>query len=470
MRIATKRKPVVRDDKEAALFLMSFVGQSEQVTPVTGGEPRTLDGMTDGFIKNPPSRKRKPAHQEATNTAKPAASIATGVTLTRADKIAPEAVAWLWRGWIARGKVHVVAGAPGTGKTTAALSLVATLTTGGRWPDGSQAQVGDALIWSGEDSPQDTLIPRLIAAGADRKRVHIISGFIDERGRRPFDPATDIAVLSERLAVLSPPPMLLVIDPLVSAIAGDSHKNAEVRRALQPLVELAQVRGVAVYGISHFSKGTQGRDPTERVTGSLAFGALARVVMATAKLPEHEGCGRILVRVKSNLGPDSGGFGYDLEEVELDAYPGVRATRVLWGAALEGTARDLLGRADAQEDDQEGEEGAQTVIECFVRACLAGGPVTARQMQDDAKSAGYLWHQVKNAATRIGVERSKEGFKGGWSWSLRRERQDEESREGNEGSAPWVSFPSFPSGVPFDATGTAAVGETQPETQQAEGL
>lgn len=406
-----------------------------------------------------------------------AVSIAMGVTLIRADKIIPEAVAWLWNGYLARGKVHVLAGAPGTGKTTAAMSLVAALTSGGRWPDGSPAPVGDVAIWSGEDTPKDTLIPRLIAAGADLKRVHIVSEFIDERGRRPFDPATDIAALSERLAALSPPPMLLVIDPLVSAIAGDSHKNAEVRRALQPLVELAQLRGVAVYGISHFSKGTQGRDPNERVTGSLAFGALARVVMATAKLPEHEGGGRILVRVKSNLGPDSGGFGYDLEEVELEAHPGVFATRVLWGAALEGTARDLLRRADAQEGEQDdAAEGGGNEIERFVRDCLAGGPVAAKQMKDDAREAGYSWDQVDRAAKRIGIDRKKGGFSSGWSWYLRRTHAPEESAEESEEStlrslrSSRSSRSSRPSSVHPASPYTAPEGEHHDQAQSSEGL
>ena len=227
---------------------------------------------------------------------------AASVTLIRASGIKPEPIAWLWGGWLARGKVHVMAGAPGTGKTTAAVALAATLTIGGRWPDGTRAPAGDVLIWSGEDDPQDTLVPRLIAAGADLRRVHFVASYTDERGSRAFDPATDTEALSDHLATMNPAPVLLIVDPIVSAIAGDSHKNTEVRRSLQPLVDLALLRRVAVLGVSHFSKGTQGRDPTERVTGSLAFGALARVVLATAKLPDDKGGGRILVRAKSNLG------------------------------------------------------------------------------------------------------------------------------------------------------------------------
>jgi hypothetical protein len=97
--------------------------------------------------------------------------------------------------------------------------------------------------------------------------------------RRPFDPSRDSPALIEAARRL-PPTRLLILDSIVSAIAGDSHKNAEVRRGLQPLVDFAAETGCAVLGITHFTKGTIGREPTERVTGSQAFGALARLVMA----------------------------------------------------------------------------------------------------------------------------------------------------------------------------------------------
>ena len=275
-------------------------------------------------------------------------------------------------------------------------------------------------MWSGEDTPADVLVPRLIAAGADPARVHLVSGFTSERGARAFDPATDIAALAVRLARMDPPPALLIVDPLVSAVTGDSHKNAEVRSALQPLVDLAAAHGVAVLGVSHFSKGTQGRDPTERVTGSLAFGALARVVMATARIAGELGGGCILVRAKSNLGPDAGGFGYHLDLAALAEYPGISATRVIWGEVLEGSARELLSRADTRADPDT--TGEASDVEVFIRSCLADGPVSAKQMQEDASGAGYSWDRVKRTAHRLGVERCKDGYQGSWVWTLPVER------------------------------------------------
>ena len=207
----------------------------------------------------------------------------TASILPRGDTIRPQPISWLWPGWLAKGKLHILGGAPGTGKTTITLSLAAIVTRGGTWPDGSQCLTpGRVVIWSGEDDPADTLVPRLMAAGADLSLVDFV-GDVQQDGRaRSFDPARDIEPLRDAIK-RSGGASLLNVDPVVSAVAGDSHKNSETRRALQPLVDVAGELGAALIGVTHFSKGTSGREPLERITGSLAFGALARIVMVTAK-------------------------------------------------------------------------------------------------------------------------------------------------------------------------------------------
>ena len=83
---------------------------------------------------------------------------------------------------------------------------------------------------------------------------------------------------------------LVIVDPIISALGSfDSHKNAETRQALQPFVDAAAGTKAAVLGIAHFSKGTAGREPLERVSGSLAFGALARVVLGAARMKTEDG-------------------------------------------------------------------------------------------------------------------------------------------------------------------------------------
>jgi len=99
-----------------------------------------------------------------------------GVMLVNGADLKPEPIRWLWPQWLALGKLHILAGAAGQGKTTINLAFAATVTTGGRWPDGTRCEPGNVLIWSGEDDPADTLLPRLLAMGADRRRVYFVQG------------------------------------------------------------------------------------------------------------------------------------------------------------------------------------------------------------------------------------------------------------------------------------------------------
>lgn len=350
----------------------------------------------------------------------PKPEYASTVELLRGSSIAPEPVTWLWEFWLAVGKLIVLGGAPGTGKTTIAMRFAATVTVGGRWPDGSRSPVGNVVVWSGEDDPADTLVPRLVLSGADLSRVYFISDMLDGDGRRSFDPARDMEPLQRKLAEIGDVRLLLV-DPIVSAVMGDSHKNAEVRRSLQPLVDLAASMRCALLGITHFSKGTGGRDPVERLTGSLAFGALARVVLVAAKHQEEGEDGRtvrLLLRAKSNIGPDDGGFEYDLQQDELKAHPGVISSSVHWGVAIAGSARELLATADATGDDGEG--GTLADAKRFLTDLLTAGPLPSKTIKSDADGAGYSWATIRRAQKALGISATKDDMRSPWKWTLPR--------------------------------------------------
>lgn len=354
------------------------------------------------------------------------------VELIRADGLTPEPIRWLWPGWLARGKLHVLAGAPGTGKTTLALDVAACITSGRALPSGWKPQRGAVVMWSGEDDPADTLVPRLLAAGADASKVHFVGDVRGADGPRPFDPARDVAALAAACAGIDNI-ALLIIDPLVNAVAGDSHKNAEVRRGLGPLVALAAGLDAALIGITHYSKGTGGREPLERVTGSLAFGALARIVLGTVRQQGEDDTERklVLARAKSNIGPDGGGFAYAFQQVDSHRFPGVSASRIVWGAELSGTARELLAEPEPEGDTQ-GDASA------FLRELLASGSMAAKEIYREAESAGYSRDSMKRAKRKIGVEAVKLGMTGGWCWRLAH-------CEGSEGSAQNSPLPSPPS-------------------------
>jgi putative DNA primase/helicase len=250
------------------------------------------------------------------------------------------------------------------------------------------------------------------------QRVWFIHQVALTEGGRAFDPATDLVLLEERLSEMEAP-ALLIVDPIVNAVAGDSHKNGEVRRALDPLVKLAERYDVAVLGISHFSKGTGGRDPTERVTGSIAFGALARVVMVASRgKPEDDGSesDRMFMRSKSNIGRDDGGYAYALEQVSIPGLDGIEASVVRWRGAIEGSAREALAAAEVRLDDETG--SALREAEEFLLDLLAYGPVAAAKVQEQARAAGHAFATVKRAKAQMGVTARKLGMADGWAWSL----------------------------------------------------
>jgi hypothetical protein len=217
------------------------------------------------------------------SASKPIASI----ELLSSAAITPTPVHWLWPGWLAEGRLQILAGAPGAGKTTIALSLAAVVSAGRRWPDGTPTQAGSVVIWSGEDDPSDTLVPRLAAADADLNRVFIVGRAREDSAARPFDPARDMPGLTNAIK-REREVKLVVIDPLAKVAVKDSHRNAETRRDLQPVVDLCRETGAAVLGIHHLAKGTAGREPVERLIGSIAFAAVARVVLIATKLPPHD--------------------------------------------------------------------------------------------------------------------------------------------------------------------------------------
>ena len=337
---------------------------------------------------------------------------ADGVVIERGSDLRIVPVAWLWRDWLARGKLHLLAGAPGQGKTTIALAFAATVTSGGRWPNGANCKPGNVPIYSGQDDHADTLAPRLLASGADMSRCYFVKGTRIDGEEQAFDPARDMEKLRKCIASMPGGIDLLIVDPIVGAVTGDSHKNTETRRGLQPLVDLAAECRCALIGITHFQKGGQGTDPSMRVIGSVAFTALARVVMVAAKVQsEDDKPLRVLARAKSNIGPDDGGFEYHLEQTEIQT--DVFASHVAWGNAVEGSARELL----TDPDDDAGNDAndaatilqAELVSDCWTPADAAKKAVTRQ---------GFTAKQVWSASKKLGVIRKKGGMTAGWYWRL----------------------------------------------------
>ena len=351
--------------------------------------------------------------------------------------------------------MHIIAGQPGTGKTTIAMKMAATVSAEGRWPDGSVVKPGNVVIWSGEDDPTDTLVPRLETSGADLNRIFFVDQMSSGEERRAFDPAKDIPTLQAAIETAGGA-ALIIVDPIVSASPADSHKNAETRRGLQPLVDMAMKLDAALVGITHFTKGSEGRSPIDRVTGSLAFGALARVVMVAAR--EQAGDDgkpgqRFLMRAKSNIGEDDGGFFYDLQMAPMRDHPDIFASVVCWRQPITGGAREILAAAEAKPADNEGRGIALKEAKEWLRDFLSDRPKAAKEVESAGRDAGHTWRTLRRAKRELHVSSVKDGVTKSWVWRL-------PHGEGDHGDsppeivaplAPFPDFQGFQDGQAMDA-------------------
>jgi putative DNA primase/helicase len=315
---------------------------------------------------------------------------------------------WLWPGWLCSGKLHLIAGESGGGKTTVATKLAAIVSTGSTFPDGTPSSAGDVMIWSGEDSVEDTLVPRLAAAGADLDRCMFPDAVGVGDKQRPFDPLLDVPLLEAFLHEAPRQVKLLVVDPIVSFSPGSS--NQAVRNSLTPLVQLAEGHGVAIIGITHVSKGSRNRSPKERILGAQSLVALARVVMMTDRRPTGE---PVLMRVKSNLGPEGGAYPYRIEGVTLDRDRKLYSSAASFGQYLDLSIDEVLGTVG---DEREPSGSTLDSAANFLLELLRAGMRESKEIKLLADEAGYSNATLRRAKTLAEVVSVKRGDQ--WWWKL----------------------------------------------------
>ncbi len=328
------------------------------------------------------------------------------VNLLNGASIRPTSIDWIWSQWLARSKLTILAGVAGTGKTTVALYFASTVSNAGKFPDSSECkESGNVLIWSSEDDPSDTLVPRLIAAGADLNKIHFVDGVRDCDGEiKSFDPAVDMPALYRSIKTIGGA-SLLIVDPIVSAVSGDMHKANDVRRSLQAIVDFASEFNCAVIGISHFAKGSKASTPQERVIGSQAFGALARMVWVCAK--DEESQTRVFARAKSNISDDTGGFNYSLAQTELPDL-NIHTSIVIWGDSIEGSAKDILFDVEGSQEDRPKNATAEAMD--ALRDILSTEKMIGKEAKSLLMKEGFTEKVIRNAREKLNVEIEKEGF------------------------------------------------------------
>jgi len=337
------------------------------------------------------------------------------------SQIVPKSVNWLWPGRIARGKLSIFVGNPGLGKSQVCASLASVVSNGGLWPvDRTQADRGSVVILSAEDDPEDTIRPRLEAAGADLNKVYILDAirYATDKGEnatRGFNLGTDIKRLGALLHELGDA-ALVIIDPITAYLGdADSHKNAEVRALLTPLQEMAAAQGAAVIAVSHLTK-SAGMDALLRVQGSIGFAAAARAVWGVAKDKENP-ARRLFMPLKNNLGTDNTGFAYSVEGMRLPDSD-IETSHVMWeNQIVTQTADEVFGQVEQPHDERE----ALLEAKMYLRSLLGDGPVPVKVIEQDSRGAGHSWATVRRAQKELKITAYRGdglGEKGKWYWRM----------------------------------------------------
>jgi putative DNA primase/helicase len=340
--------------------------------------------------------------------------------------VQPEEVHWLWKGRLPLGRLSVLVGRPGEGKSFATTDWAARVSTGSDWPDGSSCPKGSVLLVSAEDDPGDTIRPRLDAHQADPYRVHLLRGVhaTNASGSAVEGAFTlaDIDTLRDALVQIGDV-KLIVIDPIGSYMGGkvDAHRDNEVRGVLAPLGALAQEWGVAVVLVAHQRKGGASH-ADDMVLGSRAFTGIARSVLHLMRDPDDEDR-RVLLPGKMNLSIPAPGLGFTIAgtpgSVQWDTDP------------VTLSASEVLGRSMGQDN----QSSAQSDACNWLRDVLSDGPQPASELRERANDDGIAWRTIERAKKAIGALSQREGYSsnGRWVWLMPIDRH----------STPTVEVPEF---------------------------
>ncbi|MGD2109736.1 MAG: AAA family ATPase [Phycisphaerae bacterium] len=337
-------------------------------------------------------------------TASDAPAFRPTVIRRRLSDVTPEDVSWLWPGRFPYGKLSLIVGDPGLGKSFLTLDIAARLSCGTPWPDLRDARIEttNTVILSAEDDPADTIRPRLDAAEADVTRIHVVEAVQrnEDGDRAYFNLDLDLKPLED--CIVATNARLVVIDP-VSAYLGDrdSHSNADIRGLLAPLSDLAARRRCAVVAVTHMNKSGASR-ALYRAMGSLAFTAAARIAWLVAKDNDNP-ARRLLLPIKSNLIEDPSGIAFEIADGRVCWFP----------ERIDLDADSVL--AVSTEDRTECAEAADWLTEL-----LAVGPMPVNEIQQAAKADCHAWRTVERAKKLLKIRSSREGFGSGsrYVWQL----------------------------------------------------
>jgi hypothetical protein len=343
------------------------------------------------------------------------ATDARPLRFTPAASIAPLPVTWAWQHRVPAGTFGLLAGREGLGKSLSAISLIAQLTRGTL----EGVHYGDpksVIITASEDSWAHVLVPRLMVAGADLTKVFQVEAETPD-GLADLSLPRDLAALQQ--AILDRGDVaLILLDPLLSRLGADldSHKDAEVRRALEPLVRLADATGVSVVGIIHVNK-SQTADPLNAVMGSRAFAAVARFVLFVCQDPNDESI-RLFGQAKSNLGAPQPTLTFEVKTATVTTPTGdIEQGHVVWTGEDPRTIRELLQEGQKTMTPRSA-NAAPTAVWLQQYLNQNGGAAESATVIAAAKAASHSERHLRQARKDLGITFHSAGFPRKTWWAL----------------------------------------------------
>ena len=321
--------------------------------------------------------------------------MADNLKLISASSVEPKEITWLWYPFIPIGKVTIIQGDPGDGKSTFMLTLAALMTKGEPFPfSGSDyTEPKNVIYQTSEDDADDTVVPRFLKAGGNPDYLT----FIDESDKA-------ITFADERIAeaIKEKDAKLLILDPLSSYIGDCSLNQAnEVRPRFNYLIRTARENDCAIVIVDHMNKSSQSK-AIYRTPGSIDVVGAARSSLIIGRDSEEDDK-RILVQQKANLAPTGHAISFSISE-----------DGIVFLEEMRMTADELL----AGEIAQRGRPAVkmEEAIGLMMDMLSDGNPVPAADCRRVLAEAGYMPGTITRAKAMAGIESHKEGDK--WYWSM----------------------------------------------------
>ncbi len=351
------------------------------------------------------------------------------VTLRSLADFKAKAISWLWPGKIPLGKLTLVAGPGGQGKSQFICFLAAAVTDDAILPGGARAPQGTVLYLSAEDDVEDTIKPRMLAAGADPHCVKVLGDIRLKGEEQAFDLESGFAYFQEAVRLM-PDLRLVAIDPVTAYMGkAEAHKAADVRRVLKRYADLAAERAIAVVLVTHLNRGTS-TNAAERTTASIAFVHVARASFLIAPDPNDEDR-RVFTCFKNNLSPDTSAFAFRIVPERIanpDANepndPGeLETSRIEWEPdAFDMHASELL----VKNEPVSGRRNEDAMA--FILTQIEDGPIESNALLEAARAHGIAVGTLKLARRKLKERGAMRAYLQGGEWWVRALHPDRAQR------------------------------------------